>query len=193
MSTNLISYVIPCHGVGRSSRNAQTRFLHHLANKVLVTSKTHLCNLCKNQVARHCERQCHHGDWEGRRRKKWRFKIIISSVSLCGNGGNYGWITERVSARADKEREINVLIDFFTGLPLPQIILSFCPASTLCWLLWSSSPLEPVDTSGLCRSWDRGEAARAAHTSLSLRLGLENTRQLHTWPPVTIGNKQTAN
>ena len=77
MSTSLISYVIPCHGVGRSSRNAQTRFLHHLANKVLLTSKTHLCNLCKSQVARHCERQCHHGNWEGRRRK------IQDQLGLC--------------------------------------------------------------------------------------------------------------
>ena len=112
MSTNLISYVIPCHGVGRSSGNAQTRFLHHLANKVLVTSKTHLCNLCKNQVARHCERQCHHGDWEGRRRKKWRFKIIISSVSLCGNGGNY-WLNHRESECTGRQRKGNQCIDWF--------------------------------------------------------------------------------
>ena len=99
---------------------------------------------------------------------------------------------EWVHGQTKKGKSMYWLI-FFTGLPLPHILVSFCPASTLCWLLWSSSPLEPVDTSGLCRSWDRGEAARAAHTSLSLRLGLENTRQLHTWPPVTIGNKQTAN
>ena len=140
-------------------------------------------------------------------RKVVQYSVWAESAKRCGDSrstralslsvatvGTIGWITERVSARADKEREINALIDFLTGLSLPQILLSFCPASTLCWLLWSSSPLEPVDTSGLCRSsWDRGEAARAAHTSLGLRLGLENTRQLHTWPPVTIGFKQTAN
>ena len=33
MSTSLISFVIPCHGVGRSRRNAHTGFLHHLGDQ----------------------------------------------------------------------------------------------------------------------------------------------------------------